>query len=242
MIKELNLSENPVYILCIETANAVTSVAISKDGHCIAFKELLESNKAADALHAMLETLMTAAGLSFSNLSAICISAGPGSYTGLRIAASAAKGYCFSLDIPLIPVSTLEAMVRGIQTRYNQIDFDVFIPMIDARRMEVFTSFYDKNLQVVQFFPSLIIDENFNNLLESGKKYLLFGNGANKAVPTINVDTTMVFDGFAPSAQDLCLLAFSSFVKNDFADIAYFEPNYSKAFYSTQNLKNNFLT
>jgi tRNA threonylcarbamoyladenosine biosynthesis protein TsaB len=240
--KELNLSENPVYILCIETANAVTSVAISKDGHCIALKEVLESNKAADTLHVLLNTLMTDSGISFSDLNAISISAGPGSYTGLRIAAAAAKGYCYSLDIPLIPVSTLEAMVNGIQTRYNQQEFDVYVPMIDARRMEVFTSFYNKNLQEVQHFNSLIIDENFKDLLEPEKKYLLFGNGAFKVVTTINVDTTIVFENFRPSAQDLCLLAFSSFIKNNFTDIAYFEPNYAKAFYSTQNLKNNFLT
>ena len=103
------MSENPVYILCIETANAVTSVAISKDGQCIALKEVQESNKAADTLHVLLDTLMTDSGISFSDLNAISISAGPGSYTGLRIAAAAAKGYCYSLDIPLIPVSTLEA-------------------------------------------------------------------------------------------------------------------------------------
>ena len=228
------MSEIPTYILCIETANAVTSVAISKNGQCFAIKEALEPNKAADKLHLLIAELLVATGLSFSDLRAVAISAGPGSYTGLRIAAAAAKGYCFSLDIPLISISTLEAMVYGVQTRYNQNDFDEYVPMIDARRMEVFTSFYDKERETIKTFSSLILDLTFERFFDLQKKYLLFGNGAEKAKTLLINDNILFVDGFIPSAQDLCSLAFSSFSDKKFEELAYFEPNYAKAFYSTQ--------
>ncbi len=228
------MSENSSYILCIETANAVTSVAISKDGQCLFSKEILEPNKAADRLHLLVEDLLKSAGLSFSDLNAVAISAGPGSYTGLRIAAAAAKGYCFSLDIPLISISTFVAMVNGIQTRYNKIGFDEYVPMIDARRMEVFTSLVTKNGEVTKAFSSLVLDEIANNLFNNEKKYLLFGNGAEKAKQFLLKDNIIFDSDFTPSAQDLCLLAFSRFKNKNFEDIAYFEPNYFKAFHSNQ--------
>lgn len=221
-------------ILCIETANAVTSVAISKNGECLAVKEVLESNKAADKLHLLVADLLAAAGLSFSDLNAVAISSGPGSYTGLRIAAAAAKGYCFSLGIPLISISTLEAMVEGIQTRYNQSGFDEYVPMIDARRMEVFTSFYSQDKEVTHAFSSLILDDTFENLLDDNKKYLLFGNGAEKAKDILKNDKATLVSGFTPSAQDLCYMAYAGFQNEKFEDVAYFEPHYLKAFFSTQ--------
>jgi tRNA threonylcarbamoyladenosine biosynthesis protein TsaB len=228
------VSETTSYILCIETANAVTSAAISKNGECLVVKEVLESNKAADKLHVLIADLLAAAGLSFADLNAVAISAGPGSYTGLRIAAAAAKGYCFSLDIPLISISTLEAMVEGIQTRYNQLGFDEYVPMIDARRMEVFTSFYTKEKELLKAFTSLILDDTFENLLDKNRKYMLFGNGAEKATDILKNDKATLFSGFIPSAQDLCSMADASFQNEKFEDVAYFEPHYLKAFFSTQ--------
>ncbi len=228
------MSKTTSYILCIETANAVTSAAISKNGECLVVKEVLESNKAADKLHVLIADLLAAAGLSFADLNAVAISAGPGSYTGLRIAAAAAKGYCFSLDIPLISISTLEAMVEGIQTRYNQLGFDEFVPMIDARRMEVFTSFYTKEKELLKAFTSLILDDTFENLLDKNRKYLLFGNGAEKATDILKNDKVTLVSGFIPSAQDLCSMAYASFKNEKFEDVAYFEPHYLKAFFSTQ--------
>lgn len=226
-------SEIASVILCIETANAVTSVAIAQDGICIACKEITEPNKAADKLHLLITALLSEAKLSFSDISAIAISAGPGSYTGLRIAAAAAKGYCFSLDIPLIGIPTLEAMVNGVQTRYNQHEFDEYVPMIDARRMEVFTSFYNKANEVTQPFSSLIIDTTTERLFQKDKKYLLFGNGADKAADFLKHENVSLLPGFIPSAEDLCLAAYKSFQHQKFEDIAYFEPSYLKAFYTT---------
>ncbi len=228
------MPETPYYILCIETANAVTSAAISKNGECLAVKEVLESNKAADKLHILIADLLATAGLSFADLNAVAISAGPGSYTGLRIAAAAAKGYCFSLNIPLISISTLEAMVEGIQTRYNQLGFDEYVPMIDARRMEVFTSFYTKDKELVKAFTSLILDDTFVDLLDINRKYLLFGNGAKKARDILKNDKVKLVSGFIPSAQDLCSMAYARFLNKIVEDVAYFEPHYLKAFFSTQ--------
>jgi tRNA threonylcarbamoyladenosine biosynthesis protein TsaB len=227
------MKENLTYILCIETANAITSVSIAVNGECIHTKEVLETNKAADVLHVLIQELLSETNLSFNELDAIAISAGPGSYTGLRIAAAAAKGFCYALNIPLIAINTLQAMVHGIQTRYNYTDFDEFVPMIDARRMEVYTSFFSKDLSIKQNYSSIIIDNDFPNLFADNKKYLLFGNGAFKTKPYLFVPTIIVMEDFMPSSKDLCLLAFSSYTQNKFETLAYFEPSYTKAFYTT---------
>ena len=224
-----------IHILCIETANAITSVSITENDICLQTKDVLESNKAADVLHVLIEQLLAETKLTFKDIHAIAISSGPGSYTGLRIATAAAKGYCFALNIPLIAIPTLKAMTQGIQTRYNKTDFDVFVPMVDARRMEVFTAFLSKELATIKTFSSLIIDENTIELFEAEKKYLLFGNGAQKSKQHLDKNTIVVIENFVPSSKDLCLLAFSAFLKNEFEDIAYFEPNYTKPFFTTAN-------
>lgn len=228
-----------MYILCIETANAVTSVAISKDGSCLSTKEIFESNKAAATLHLLIEDLLAETKLTFQELHAVAVSAGPGSYTGLRIAAAAAKGYCYALGIPLIAVSTLESMVNGVQIRYKMNDFDEYVPMIDARRMEVFTSFFNKTGEKTKVFSNLIIDENFANLLYKDKKYLIFGNGAFKVSGKVNSESVIIYNEFVPSAVDLCRLSFSKFVKSQYEDIAYFEPNYTKQVYTTEQVKSD---
>lgn len=228
------MPEKSVYILCIETANAVTSVAVAKDNACLLVKNIVESNKAADKLHRLVEELLSEATLSFTALDAIAVSAGPGSYTGLRIAAAAAKGYCFALNIPLISVATLQAMVEGAIGRYHQNNYAVYVPMIDARRMEVFTSFFDKTNECQQYFSSLVIDETSKTLFQPEKQYLIFGNGAAKVYPIIASESVTLFSDFIPSAEDLCKLSFEKYKSAAFEDIAYFEPSYYKAFHSTQ--------
>jgi len=228
---------SPVYILCIEVAQSVTSLAVSKNGECISIREVLETNKAADKIHLLTAEVLSAVGLSFNDLHAVAISSGPGSYTGLRIAASAAKGYCFALDIPLIAVPTLPAMTVGIQNRYQQTAFDVFVPMIDARREEVYTSFYNSGLDCIQEFSSLVLDAASIHLFPPDKTYLLFGSGAAKSNKHVEAGHIHVFDEFVPSAKDICQLAYSGFTARKFEDTAYFEPNYAKAFYTTQQNK-----
>lgn len=223
----------PIYILCIETANVVTSIAIAKNGACIALREIVEPNKAADQLHILVNELLAQTTLRLSDFNAIAISTGPGSYTGLRIAVAAAKGYCFALSIPLIAIPTFETMVEGIQKRYHQTEFDEFVPMIDARRMEVFTSFYDNKMTKTKSFSSLILDETFAQLFDTNKRYIVFGNGATKTIELLKDTSVCVFTEFIHSAQDLCLLSFSHFQNNNFEDVAYYEPNYSKKPYIT---------
>ena len=155
----------------------------------------------------------------------------------MRIAAAAAKGYCFALGIPLIAISTLEAMVIGVQTRYKMKDFDEFIPMIDARRMEVFASFFNKSREVTRSFSGLIVDEDFENLLDKDKKYIIFGNGAFKVSGKVNTERIAIYEEFVPSSEDMCQLSFLKFTKSQFEDIAYFEPNYTKPVYTTVQLK-----
>lgn len=226
-----------VNILCIETANTVSSVAISKDGVLIAFNEVLEQNKAADKLHILVSELLDAHQLQFSDLSAIAISSGPGSYTGLRIATAAAKGYAYALNIPLIAIPTFQSMVYGVQHRYHQRNFDVYVPMIDARRMEAFTSFYNREGEMIKQYISIILDDNFNTMFDPQQKYLLFGNGSHKTKPLIQSDSIVVFDEFLPSAADQCLQAFVRYKNKNFEDIAYFEPYYSKEFH--QNISSS---
>ena len=229
------MKDQAVYILCIEVANSVTSVAISENGNCIHVKEIAEENKAADKLHLLINDLLADSNLLFSQLHAVAISSGPGSYTGLRIGASAAKGFCFALDIPMIAIPTFEAMVYGVQKRYNLTTADQYVPMIDARRMEVFTSFYKRDLSLVKSFSSLILDEKTGILFDKDQHYLLFGNGAKKTKSILEEDESIsFFDDYVPAAVDLCLLAYSRFGEKNFVDIAYFEPQYAKPFYSTE--------
>jgi len=228
------LSDSHFLILCIEVANGVTSVAISDNGVCMAEQTIPQANKAADVLHTQVHVLLQTAGLRLSDLQAVAVSAGPGSYTGLRIGVAAAKGYCFALSIPLIAVSSFEAMVEGIQNRYGKTGFDAYMPMIDARRMEVFTGIYSPTAEVRQSFSSLIVDETFSDWLKQDK-ILLFGNGAFKASAYMAGSRSDIMQDFQPAAADMCRLAYNRWMNGQTEDIAYYEPHYSKAFYTPAN-------
>ena len=228
------MSDTDIYILCVETANVVTSIAISKNRECYAVKHITEANKAADILHTQIAEILKENKLNFTNINAIAISAGPGSYTGLRIAAALAKGYCFALDIPLIAIPTLEAMVNGAITRYHQTNIDCYVPMIDARRMEVFTSFYNNTIHCEKYFSSLILEENTLTHFSTQKKYLLFGNGAIKGKHLfLGNKNIIILEDFEHHAADLCKPAYYKFINNKYEDTAYFEPSYYKAVHTT---------
>ena len=142
-------------ILNIETATKNCSVAIAKEGKTIAFREIAEQNFShAEKLHVFIAELLSENQLQFSNLNAVAVSQGPGSYTGLRIGVSSAKGFCYALNIPMIAIDTLQLLAKQIQ-----IEDGIIIPMIDARRMEVFSAFYDKNYQQIRNTQAEIIDE-----------------------------------------------------------------------------------
>lgn len=214
------------YILNIETATKNCSVALAKDGVTIAVKEMSEQGYShAEYLHVYIEAVLQEAGLTFKDLAAVAVSQGPGSYTGLRIGISAAKGLCFSLDIPLLAVDTLA--VLALQASVND---GLIVPMIDARRMEVFSAVYDKNYIQIRATLAEIIDEN--SYQEIAETIHLVGDGAEK-FDTILTATKFVYhaDVIFPSANEMCELSFDKFQKEDFVDVAYFEPYYLKDFF-----------
>ena len=216
-------------ILNIETATKNCSVALAKEGKIIACKEIAEQNFShAEKLHVFIEELLIENQLQFSDLSAIAVSQGPGSYTGLRIGVSSAKGFCYALNIPMIAIDTLQLIAKQIQ-----IEEGIIIPMIDARRMEVFTAFYDKNYQQIRNTQAEIIDET--SYQEISETIHLVGDGTEKFKNTLT-DNKFIFhsDVVFPSAKQMTQLSFDKFLKNDFVDVAYFEPYYLKDFVLTK--------
>lgn len=213
-------------ILNIETATKNCSVALALAGKTIACKEIAEQNFShAEKLHVFIEELLSENHLQFSDLAAVAVSQGPGSYTGLRIGVSSAKGFCYALNIPLIAVDTLQLLAKRIT-----IDYGIIIPMIDARRMEVFSAVYDKNYIQIRATLAEIIDEN--SYQEIAETIHLVGDGAEK-FDTILTATKFVYhaDVIFPSANEMCELSFDKFQKEDFVDVAYFEPYYLKDFF-----------
>ncbi|MEJ7558898.1 MAG: tRNA (adenosine(37)-N6)-threonylcarbamoyltransferase complex dimerization subunit type 1 TsaB [Pedobacter sp.] len=219
-------------ILQIETATQVCSAALSQNGKTIAVKELLASNIHAGSLTLFIQEVMTIAGFSYADLDAIAVSKGPGSYTGLRIGVSTAKGLCFALDKPLIAIGTLEMMAKGFMEANRGFD-GLVCPMIDARRMEVFTSVYDASLSTVEEVSAKIIDEqSFLNRLEQGPVTFI-GDGAEKCKVAITHPNARFSNQNFNSAVNMSQLSFEAFSSQRFEDLAYFEPFYLKDFVLT---------
>jgi len=220
-------------ILQIETATASCSVALAKDGDVLGFRQVNGRNLHAEVITRFVEELTTGAGFSYKNLDAIAVSCGPGSYTGLRIGISTAKGLCFALDKPLIAVETLAAMaggVAGLDEYSNQTDL-LLCPMIDARRMEVYTAIFKINGENVKPTAAEIVDENsFADILQNNK-VLFFGDGAEKCFNVLKTHPNALYlPDFLNSATHLTKKAAEKFNNGDFEDVAYFEPYYLKDF------------
>tara|TARA_R110002072_G_scaffold302406_1_gene485200 strand:- start:9781 stop:10440 length:660 start_codon:yes stop_codon:yes gene_type:complete len=214
------------YILCIETTTTNCSVSISDEANVVALKELNSANYShSEKLHLFIKEVLQTAKISLKDLSAVAVSKGPGSYTGLRIGVSAAKGLCFAQDLPLISIDTLQSLANQLN---NQSDY--IIPMIDARRMEVYTAVYDNKHNQLEETSAKILDENsFLNYLEKGK--VMFLGNANEKFNSICSHPNAVFiDGKLPSAKEMCKLAIEKHKKSDFESVAYFEPYYLKDF------------
>ncbi|SMD17500.1 tRNA (adenosine(37)-N6)-threonylcarbamoyltransferase complex dimerization subunit type 1 TsaB [Pedobacter nyackensis] len=219
-------------ILQIETATQVCSAAISINGETVALKEQMASNIHAGSLTLFIKEVMDAAELQFTDLDAIAVSKGPGSYTGLRIGVSTAKGLCFALDKPLIGVETLRMMAAGFLATQEAYDGQV-CSMIDARRMEVFTAMYDANLNVVLPTEAKIVDENsFTDELAQGKVTFI-GDGAMKCAAVLQQDNAVFSEVNFNSAAHMSKLAYEAFTAAKFEDVAYFEPFYLKDFVLT---------
>lgn len=220
-------------ILQIETATSSCSVALAKDGNVIGFKEINERNVHAEVITVFMDSLITSAGMKYADLDAVAVSSGPGSYTGLRIGVSTAKGLCFALDKPLIAIETLSAMAYGMINKgvYKPTDDILLCPMIDARRMEVFTAVFTMSGDRMRPTAAEIIDENsFAGLLQNNK-LLFFGDGAEKCWDVLSKNpNAMFFPGFTNSAADLTQRAAEKFNNKDFENMASFEPYYLKDF------------
>jgi tRNA threonylcarbamoyladenosine biosynthesis protein TsaB len=225
-----------VTILQLETATQVCSAAIAVNGETIALKELAAQNIHAGSLTLFIQDVMLQAGLSFADLDAVAVSKGPGSYTGLRIGVSTAKGLCFALDKPLIGIDTLKMMAKGyLETAQNYTG--LVCPMIDARRMEVFTGLYAANLTGVLAVEAKIIDETSYQEQLDHHLVTFIGDGAMKCKETI-LSPNAAFSALNfNSAKNMSSLAYEAFTAGNFEDIAYFEPYYLKDFVVTQAKK-----
>ena len=216
------------YILNIETATKNCSVALAKDGKTIFCKEIAQEGYShAERLHVFIEEIIKIAGIAFKDLSAIAVSQGPGSYTGLRIGVSAAKGLCYALNIPLIAVDTLQALASQVT-----ISSGLIIPMIDARRMEVYSAFFSPTLEKKREVLAEIIDENsFEDLQET---LYFVGDCAVKCKSVLNKENYVFLEDIKyPSAKEMSALSYKKFKINDTVDVAYFEPYYLKDFMIT---------
>ncbi len=220
------------HILCIETATEICSVAIAKNGETIALVEDTQGNNHASQLHILVAKALEQSNLHFSDLQAVAVSKGPGSYTGLRVGVSAAKGYCYALQIPLIAINTLQSLANGFRQN-NPCYSGLICPMIDARRMEVYCALFNQTLHEVLPTQANIIDEaSFLEQL-SQNQIVFIGNGAAKCQNTI-VHKQAKFDiSVRCNASYLSQLAHDAFIQNIFEDVAYFEPYYLKDFIGT---------
>lgn len=219
-------------ILHIETATLVCSVAISDNGKCIALRESFVANSHVEMLTTFIEELINELDWKYSDIDAIAVSKGPGSYTGLRIGVSSAKGLCFSLEKPLISVSTLKAMALGMAKLIEKTNEKVlFCPMIDARRMEVYSAIFDKENNEVRQIEAEIIDAaSFSNYLKNHIVYFA-GDGAEKCKANFESQANARFlDDFKISSKDMIEIASQKFEEIQFEDVAYFEPYYLKDF------------
>lgn len=223
-------------ILSIETSTTVCSVALTTDGNTLASQKLFLEKSHSTLLTVVIEQIMKQVGMEMAELDAIAVSKGPGSYTGLRIGVSTAKGLCYALDKPLIAVNTLLAMANEVN-RQNHSQA-LLCPMIDARRMEVYTALYDDGLNELKKTSAKILEENSFDETLNQKQVLFFGNGADKfmALKT-GVANAVFIDNITPSAWSVGLLANQAFLKGDFEDVAYFEPFYLKDFVATKPKK-----
>ena len=214
-----------VFILSVETATKNCSVSLSKNGETVSCKEIAEQNFShAEKLHVFIEDILKENNITLQDLNAIAVSKGPGSYTGLRIGVSSVKGMCYALNIPMIAIDTLTLLAKQIV-----IEDGIIIPMIDARRMEVYTAFFDKEYTMQREVRADIIDEN--SYSEINTNVHLVGDGIAKFKEVLTNDKFIFHDSVIyPSANEMSAIAFEKYKKSDFVDVAYFEPYYLKDF------------
>ena len=220
------------YILCIETATIACSVALTKDGIVLSKKETTEKNAHSAKLTIFIDEVLKENKLGFSDLDAIAVSKGPGSYTGLRIGVSTAKGLCYALDVPLIAINTLQSLAWGMAGSFSEKKHTspLLCPMIDARRMEVYAAVFNFDLEEVRETRADIIEaDSFLEYLDESQ-VIFFGDGADKCKEIITHPNAVFVDDVFPSSANMAIPANQKFIQKQFEDVAYFEPFYLKDF------------
>ena len=217
-------------ILHIETATQICSVALSENNRVIATRSSDEKNAHSRVLTVFIKEILKQNNFKPEDLDALAVSMGPGSYTGLRIGVSTAKGLCFAIDKPLIAIGTLQAMAIGMAEKAGSSDA-LYCPMIDARRMEVYSAIFDRgNKQVREIRAEIIDEDSFSGQLQTNQM-IFAGDGAEKCKAILSPDPNAYFlDHFIPSAEFMIKIAYEKFKAGKFEDVAYFEPFYLKDF------------
>jgi tRNA threonylcarbamoyladenosine biosynthesis protein TsaB len=217
-------------ILSLETSTTVCSVALHDNGKLIASAEMHKEQSHASKLAVLIDQLVKLADISISAIQAIAVSEGPGSYTGLRIGVSTAKGLCFALGIPLISVGTLSLLAKQMQLK-SILDNNTWLcPMIDARRMEVYCQLFNREMDTMQTIEAKVIDEESFKELLTNHRIIFFGDGAAKCKSAITHPNAFFVDAIVPSAKELGILASEKFLKNELENLVSFEPFYLKEF------------
>jgi tRNA threonylcarbamoyladenosine biosynthesis protein TsaB len=221
------------FFLCIETSTTVCSVALFDKTNLLSIKENNNGYTHAESLHPFIEEVLNEAGVSIEKLDAICVGKGPGSYTGLRIGVSAAKGIAYAKNIPLIGMNSLQNIVAGAINRNNDNEC-VFGSMIDARRMEVYFSVFNyEGFELKETSSFIINEESLSELSKKHKKIILLGDGAVKCSPFIEKYPNMeLLIDQMPSAKNMGDYCFEKYNNKAFENVAYFEPFYLKEFFS----------
>jgi len=225
-------------ILSLETATSVCSAALHDNGKLLAASEHHVPQSTASMLAVLIDEIFKKTSIKSSQLNAVAVSAGPGSYTGLRIGVATAKGFCYALNIPLIAINTLELMAYQVAANTpsplergrGEAGAALLCPMLDARRMEVYTLLAGPDLKVIESTEAKVIDElSYQSWLEKNK-ILFFGNGSDKCKEMIRHENAVFIPGVIPSAAKLGEMAFQKFNSNQFEDLAAYEPYYLKDF------------
>lgn len=213
------------YILNIETATKNCSVSLAKNGKTVLCKEIAEQGYShAEKLHVFIEEILKESGISAKDLNAVSISKGPGSYTGLRIGVSTAKGLCYALEVPLIAIDTLQVLAKKVK-----VESGLIIPMIDARRMEVYSAAFDVNHnKIMEVQAEILTHESYSEMTEN---IYFVGDCQEKCKTVLNKDNFhFIPEIIFPSANEMSALSYEKFIQNNFEDVAYFEPFYLKDF------------
>ena len=229
------------YFLCIDTATAVCSVVLTQNDKVLSIKESTEEKAHASYLGVFIDQVLNETAISVNQLNAVAVSKGPGSYTGLRIGVSTAKGLCYGADIPLISVETLQIMSNGMCREALETfntgffpDSALFCPMIDARRMEVYTALFDFNNQRINSTMAMIVKEDsFDSILQNAQ-VVFAGNGADKCRELLKHKNALFLDNFNHSALHMINIVQQAYHNSKFENLAYFEPYYLKDFIVTK--------